>query len=175
MSDYSYILIVFGLRRERFAYFSSFKFIVFNKPNPRYLEFYLKSVSYNWNPWVTLYFARKARFLHGPFFAQFSTFLGAKQGPSLIYLLLLSSKKNFGFLTWKTLNFGPQSNAALAMTPRTQRMAATKFIFMKNPRLIGLVKERSEIMLRENQGRIREKLRKSMMVTNTESNSFHLC
>ena len=28
-------------------------FYVFNKINPSYLEFYTKSVSYNWNPWVT--------------------------------------------------------------------------------------------------------------------------
>ena len=46
----------------------------FNKKNPSYLEFYLKSVYYNWNTWVSLYFALKARFLHEPFFVRLSTF-----------------------------------------------------------------------------------------------------
>ena len=60
------------------------------------------------------------------------------------------------------------------MTPKTHTIAATKFIFIKNPRRVGLVKDRSEGIFRENQGRILEKLRNNIIVTKALSKTFHL-
>ena len=54
---------------------------VFNKQNPTYLKFYWKSGSYNWNQWVTNFFALKALFLQRPFFARFLTLFRCKKGP----------------------------------------------------------------------------------------------
>ena len=60
------------------------------------------------------------------------------------------------------------------MTPKTHTIAATKFIFIKNPRRVGLVKDRSDGIFRENHGRILEKLRNEIIVTKALSNTFHL-
>ena len=59
--------------------------LCFNRQNPSYLEFCLKSETYNWNSWVTLYFAPKTRFFCIVFFARFLTFFYVYKGPPTVF------------------------------------------------------------------------------------------
>ena len=79
-----FIWVILIQNSDILAYFCLYwiSYYVFNKQSSTYPEFYLKSMSSNWNPCMTLYFALKARFFFvlTPFFARFSTFLGGKKG-----------------------------------------------------------------------------------------------
>ena len=73
ISDYVYFIwVIFQKIQKYLLSLVLSNFVCFNEKNPIYLEFYIKSVS---GP----FFALKTRFLHRPFFARFSTFLGAKK------------------------------------------------------------------------------------------------
>ena len=64
-------------------------------------------MSYNLNPWVTLYFLPKARFLRGAFFAEFSKFFRCKKGsPTVLFVSpnLLGKSTSADLLRFSQLN-----------------------------------------------------------------------
>ena len=96
----------FNKREKIFAYFYLYLqiFYIFEKQNPTYLEFYRKSVSYNWNPWVTHFFALKTRVAAGmgifawTLFCTIFDIFGCEKGSPLYPLL------HYLFYTfWETL------------------------------------------------------------------------
>ena len=61
-------------------------FYVFNKQKPTYLEFYRKSVRYNWNTWVTIFLHQRPVSLHGPFWTIFDIFRCYKRVSHCMFL-----------------------------------------------------------------------------------------